>query len=99
MGIFDASRASHSSDDDYEDICEMTLKLPYGGIIKGYGVVSATAYGDGQYPVLVSRDLKTGEVTSVVVEFDSFDDSSGDYPDRDEWIEDERDEDPIEDDR
>lgn len=99
MGVFDSSKADASVEDDYEDICTMTLKTPYGGIIKQYGVVSGTAYGDGTYPVMVSRDLKTGEVTSVLVEFEDPDDSSGDHPDEDEFIEDERDEDPIEDNR
>jgi len=99
MGVFDSSKADASVEDDYEDICTMTLKTPYGGIIKQYGVVSGTAYGDGEYPVMVSRDLSTGEVTSVLVEFEAPDDSDGDYPDEDEFIEDERDEDPIEDDK
>ena len=99
MGVFDSSKADASVDDDYEDICAMTLETPYGGIIKQYGVVSGTAYGDGEYPVMVSRDILTGEVTSVLIEFEDPDDSSGDYPDEDEFIEDERDEDPIEDDK
>lgn len=84
MGVFNESNAEHTHENDYNNICKMTLKAPYGGIIKHYGVASSTAYGDGTYPVMVSRDLKTGEVTSVIIEFTDGEDN--DYPDQDDLI-------------
>ena len=81
MGIFNASDSERSREDDYDQICNMTLNGIFGGIINQYGVVSGTAYGDGVYPVLVRREVD-GTVTSVRIEF--IDTIDGDFMDRDD---------------
>jgi hypothetical protein len=82
MGIFNQAQSDNSVEADYDKICKMTLSDSRCGIIYTYGAVSATAYGDGSYPVLVIRDIKTGEVEAVKILFDSYPDD--DYPDPDE---------------
>jgi hypothetical protein len=80
-GIFDSIMAGMTHDEDYDDICKITLSDGRAGIIKEFGVVSATAYGDGSYPVLVRRDPATGVVSSVRIDFDPVNDA--DYYDPD----------------
>jgi hypothetical protein len=82
MGVFDSVLSGMTHDEDYDAICKITLSDNRAGIIGGFGAVSSTAYGDGEYPVLVRRDPKTGEVFSVRIDFDPVNDA--DYYDEDD---------------
>jgi hypothetical protein len=65
----------HPADDTwYEDVCDVTLCPPYGGVIYG-GCTSSAGYGDGMYPVDVLEDAQ-GRTVGAIVTFIDEDDSS-----------------------
>jgi hypothetical protein len=41
-------------DNSYQRACEITIKAPSGGEVQEGGVVFASGYGDGNYPVIAT---------------------------------------------
>ena len=83
MSIMDADRLTswegdereHGWDPDkyagsfgYQGACEITLRGMRGDILAGCMAVSSSGYGDGAYPVSVSRN-RDGEIVAVKVDF------------------------------
>lgn len=76
-GFFDKARYLNEVSDDvsYEKLCELTCYGVFGGGILegGPGVVTASGFGDGGYPVRVKKD-DTGKVVAAVLRY-IFDDN------------------------
>jgi len=71
------------NDNWYEEVCQITLKDPGAGVLKG-GVVSSSGYGDGGYDAFAAKD-SNGAVVAVKIVFipecdeeDSIDDEDED---------------------
>lgn len=62
------SKHSENEDFTYTGACRTTLGGGGGELGRGVAVVTATAYGDGQYPVYAEVD-SAGKVVSVRIDF------------------------------
>lgn len=80
MGFYDSgalvSEGVSTSEDLYNDICELTLGDMHAGILEDLGVVSSSGYGDGGYPLHVARN-KDKRVVAAEVKFIYDEESEG----------------------
>ncbi len=69
-GFWDCKKYNKACDTDgesfYDKACEITLADDNAGVFDDWGVVSASGYGDGGYPVYAARD-KNGEVVALEI--------------------------------
>ncbi len=59
---------AHVGEFTYQGACQLTLSEAQGGVLCGKMLVSSSGYGDGQYPVYVTRD-GDGRAVQVEVRF------------------------------
>lgn len=62
-----------SADNDYANACRVTCdpKGPRAGnTFRGLAVVTSTCWGDGNYPVYITRN-KEGRIAKVIIDFDN----------------------------
>jgi hypothetical protein len=75
-GYFDSKSPK---DNDYQRACEITLKNKHAGqTFNNMAVVTSTCWGDGQYPVYVTRN-REGRISSVIIDFDDVYGDPEDY--------------------
>jgi len=75
----------------YDECCRITLSDDGAGQTSNSGVVTSTAWGDGNYPVYA--EYENGRIVSVTIKFDDAEDEDEDAEDWDEDEDDEDDED------
>jgi hypothetical protein len=69
---FDLSEKADKDDRSfsYNGACNATVRSPGFDQLEHGAVASATAYGDGCYPVYAEVDDTTGVIKSLVIEFE-----------------------------